>query len=67
MLISNSKLLNYIEKKILIQKNNTILKYESIDDVVISYVNITDINLKRNGTKSCGKKDIENGKLRYFL
>ena len=33
----------------------------------MSYANITDVNLKRKNVKSAGKKDKENGEIRYSL
>ena len=60
------QIIKLYREKTLNQKNNAILNNEPID-VVISYANITDINLKRNGMKSCGKKDIENGELWYSI
>ena len=34
---------------------------------MINYANISDINLKRKNVKLAGKKDVENGEIRYSL
>ena len=60
------RIIRLYKEKIQNQENNKILNNEPID-VVITYANISDINLKRKTVKSVGKKDIENGEIRYSL